>query len=233
MGVRERKRETKTEKSKKKEKTVVEETPIIIPEDPLIREIEPRMRVATSTITPAPTTQDVVIATPSKIPMPEWGGPDESEWMYQIPSRREDIEMWAEEWGDYLLQWAEATGTHVISVGAFIGEEPFKHMLGKTEAFKIIASTLIDKEIAEWTDKKKKQLRIYWRPLEDWVDIIYDWAISTGNVRIDVKSIIIQESHRTFATLPEKDLYKVMAMMVDRGLAKWVDKKKGAIVLTI
>lgn len=168
-----------------------------------------------------------------QIPFPSWGGPEESEWMYQIPPREDDAEMWTEEWADYLLTWAEATSTHVFSVATFIKETPFKFLLNKTEAFKRIASLLVDKDMAKWVDKKRKQLRVYWRPLEDWVDIIYEWALSTGNVRIDVKSLIIQESHQSFATLPEKDLYKIMEMLIERGMAKWVDKKKGAIVISI
>ncbi|MHA2358991.1 MAG: hypothetical protein ACXAB5_01855, partial [Candidatus Thorarchaeota archaeon] len=72
----------------------------------------------------------------------------------------------------------------------------------------------------------------YWRPLEDWADLIYQWAIKTGKLRLDVKSIVIQESAEDFASLPEKDIRIVLALMVDKGLADWVDTKKGAIIIS-
>ncbi|MHA1772240.1 MAG: hypothetical protein ACTSYL_00915 [Candidatus Thorarchaeota archaeon] len=242
MSVRERKREAKSKKiekhssetsTKKDTSAVVSQTPIEMEPDAVLEELE-----STATVSATPVAD---IITPSiqerevkpEVPLPSWGGPEESEWMYQIPPREEDAEMWTEEWADYLLTWAEATSTHVFSVATFIKEIPFKFLLNKTEAFKRIAEILVEKDVAEWMDRRRKQLRVYWRPLEDWVDIIYEWAMSTGNVRIDVKSIIIQESRQPFATLPEKDLYKILEMLIERGMAKWVDKKKGAIVISI
>jgi hypothetical protein len=163
---------------------------------------------------------------------PPWGGPEESEWMYGIPPREEDKVLWAEEWSDYLLQWAEQNEVHVLSLGVFIGEPPFKDLRNKVDSFKIIAQVLIDKEVAEWRDKRKRQLRIYWKPLEDWADLIYEWSLRTGKLRLDVKSIVIQEKNESFAKLPENDLYIVMALMIEKGFAEWIDKKKGAILIS-
>jgi len=165
--------------------------------------------------------------------LPPWGTPDESEWMYGIPPREEDQILWAEEWADFLLQWTKHFAIHIISVATFISEPPFKDLRNKVDSFKMIAQVLIDKEIAEWIDKRKRQLRVYWKPLEDWADSIYAWAIKTGKLRLDVKSIVIQESAENFATLPERDLHFVLALMVEKELAEWVDKDKGAIVVTI
>jgi hypothetical protein len=163
---------------------------------------------------------------------PAWGGPEESEWMYGIPPREEDKVLWAEEWSDYLLQWAEQNEVHVLSLSVFISEPPFKDLRNKVDSFKMIAQVLIDKEVAEWSDKRKRQLRIYWKPLEDWADLIYDWSLKTGKLRLDVKSIVIQESGQSFAKLPEHDLYIVMELMVEKGFADWIDKKKGAILIS-
>lgn len=163
---------------------------------------------------------------------PSWGGPEESEWMYGIPPREEDKALWAEEWSDYLLQWAEQKEIHVLSLAVFISEPPFKDLRNKVDSFKMIAEVLINKEVAEWSDKRKRQLRIYWKPLEDWADIIYDWSLKTGKLRLDVKSIVIQESKESFAKLPENDLFVVMALMIEKGYADWIDKKKGAILIS-
>jgi len=165
--------------------------------------------------------------------MPPWGGMKQSEWMYHIPPREEDKVLWAEEWGDFILQWTEFNRVHIISITTFIKEKPFSDILGKADALKIIGDTLTEKEIAQWLNKKKRQLRVYWRPLEDWADIIYQWALDTGNVRLDVKSIIIQEKEKSFATLPEDDLKIVVDLMVTKGYAEWIDRKKGAIKIIV
>lgn len=163
--------------------------------------------------------------------MPSWGGTDQSEWMYGIPPREEDRDLWAEEWADFLLLWTEHNTVHVLSLATFIAKPPFKDLRNKVDCFKQITKVLIDKEVAEWTDRKKRQLRVYWKPLEDWADYIYEWALKTGKLRIDVKSIVIQESGESFAKLPEKDLYVVLALMVQKDFAEWIDKKKGAILV--
>ena len=112
-----------------------------------------------------------------------------------------------------------------------IAEPPFKDLRNKVDSFKKISKILTDKEVAEWTDRRKRQLRVYWKPLEDWADYIYDWALKTGKLRLDVKSIVIQETQESFAKLPEKDLYIVLALMVEKEYAEWIDKKKGAILI--
>ena len=174
-------------------------------------------------------TEEIVSET---VLMPSWGGTDKSEWMYGIPSREDDERLWAEEWADFLLQWTEHNEVHVLSLATFIAEPPFRDLRNKVDSFKKIAQLLIDKEVAEWTDRRKRQLRIYWKPLEDWADLIYEWALRTGKLRLDVKSIVIQESGEPFAKLPEKDLYIVLTLMVEKELAEWVDKKKGAIIVS-
>lgn len=164
--------------------------------------------------------------------MPTWGGNDQSEWMYGIPPRQEDRDLWAGEWADFLLQWTEHNSVHVLSLATLIAEPPFKDLRNKVDSFKLIAKVLIDKEVAEWSDRRKRQLRVYWKPLEDWADYIYEWALKTGKLRLDVKSIIIQESGESFAKLPEKDLYIVLALMIEKDYAEWVDKIAGAVLVS-
>ncbi|MHA1882949.1 MAG: hypothetical protein ACTSUO_07875 [Candidatus Thorarchaeota archaeon] len=165
--------------------------------------------------------------------MPQWGDIHQSEWMYKIPPRKEDQNLWAEEWGDFLLEWTEAKDVHIISITTFIKELPFSDLSGKVDAFKMIGDHLTQKDIANWLNKNKRQLRVFWRPLEDWADIIYQWSLETGHIRLDVKSIIIQEKDKAFASLPENDLQIVLEFMVDKEYAEWVDKKKYAIKVIV
>ena len=145
-------------------------------------------------IDPQSTETTVEVVTTEAILMPSWGGTKQSEWMCGVPPREDDRNLWAGEWADFLLQWTEHNSVHVLSLATFIAEPPFKDLRNKVDSFKIITKVLIDKEVAEWSDRRKKQLRVYWKPLEDWADLIYEWALSTGKLRLDVKSIVIQES---------------------------------------
>jgi hypothetical protein len=241
LGVRERRREKP--KSKDKAKEVVETEPEVVLEETELEEIThtPEVIVDTKESTSVTesevvleTTTEVVEEAPPELDYvkPAWGDVEETEWMYSVPSREEDMNLWANEWSDYLLEWTENKKVHVMSLATFIAEPPFKDLRDKVDSFRKIASVLVDKEVAEWRDRKKRQLRVYWKPLEDWADQVYEWAIKTGKLRLDVKSIVIQESGEDFANLPEKDIHMVLALMVKRGLAEWVDQKKGAVIIS-
>jgi hypothetical protein len=237
VSVKERKREKKQteESTKPAEQEQIESSPstkeVVI--DGVVHSPEVIVEV-TESVTPAEPDKQVETTdeTALEVAMPSWGGAEETEWMYSIPTRDEDKELWALEWADYLLEWTENKRVHILSLASFISEPPFKDLRNKVDSFKAIAAVLVDKEVAEWQDKKKRQLRVYWRPLEDWADILYQWSLKTGKLRLDVKSIVIQEIEEDFAGLPEKDLHIVLALMVKKGLAEWIDEKKGAILIS-
>ncbi len=236
------KRREKTEEEVKPESVETEVQPVIeevieqaidethSPEVVVEPEIQKPSEVVEE-VDPKITETAVEVSILESILMPSWGGTEQSEWMYGVPPREDDRDLWAGEWADFLLQWTEHNAVHILSLATFIAEPPFKDLRSKVDSFKTIAQVLIEKEVAEWSDRRKRQLRIYWRPLEDWADLIYEWALKTGKLRLDVKSIVIQESGENFAKLPEKDLYVVLALMVEKEQAEWIDKKKGAILI--
>ena len=239
MGVRERKKEKTKESTKPAEQEQVESTPdvkeTVVEEEVHTPEVVVEVSEIVETEKPAEVVVEVVseiVVTEPDFVMPSWGDVEETEWMYGMPTREDDKELWAGEWSDYLLEWTEYKKVHVLSLATFISEPPFKDLRNKVDSFKAIAAVLVDKEVAEWKDKKKRQLRVYWRPLEDWADILYQWTLKTGKLRLDVKSIVIQEIDEDFASLPEKDIHIVLALMVKKGLAEWIDEKRGAILIS-
>ena len=244
MGVKEKRKEKKT-KSKVETKTKVEEikeenkTEAVVIEKkstPHRPEVVIKSDVIESASEDQVATDATVEITPesiAEVPLPQWGNASESEWMYHIPLRDEDKGLWAEEWGDFLLKWAQGRGFHVLSISTFLVESPFHQMLGKVDAFRLIGDTLVEKEVADWLDRGRRQLRIYWRPLEEWADIVYEWALKTGNTKLDLKSIVIQESDEPFAQLPEREIGILLGIIVEKSLAVWVDKKKHAIKIEI
>jgi hypothetical protein len=236
LGVRERRRE----KEKPKEKVEVEEKvqPSETEREVIVETHIPEVIIEDSKTDAKPVQTEIEAQTEStsdisiqELLIPTWGTLEQSEWMYHIPPREEDKGLWAEEWADYVLKWAERNDVHILSITTFIKEFPFKDMTSKVDAFRMIGTTLVEKEVAEWLDNKLRQLRIYWRFLEEWADLVYEWALTTGKLRLDVKSIVIQEHKEKFAKLPERDLYIVLSIMVDKGYAEFVDKKSGAILV--
>ncbi len=234
MGMKEKRREKKT-------KTKGQVRPIEV-EEPKSQKIGETLAVQPSEDTTSGHVDEIVeikshtetvakseIVTEPEIILPSWGDITESEWMYSIPPRKEDSTMWAEEWGDFLLEWAQSKSVHVISLSTFLKEIPFKDMVRKVDAFRLIGDCLVKKEVADWLDRGRRQLRIYWKPLEEWADILYEWALQTGNTFLDLKSIIIQEADEEFAKLPERDIGILLSMLVEKGSAEWIDKKKFAI----
>ncbi|MFW9884043.1 MAG: hypothetical protein ACFFEX_06605 [Candidatus Thorarchaeota archaeon] len=240
MGVRERRREKEKEETTSETSTAEPTVDEVIPVEEIeeAEEIHKPEVVITQVETDTAVeetveAEEVLVETEEVVIMPPWGDLTQTEWMYGIPPREEDRNMWAEEWSDFVLRWMEAHDVHVLSVTAFIKEPPFNDITNKIDSFKLIGNVLVEKEIAEWLDRNRRQLRVYWRFLEEWADIIYEWALKSGKVRLDVKSIVIQEEEYSFARLPEKDLHQILLIMVEKGLADWVDKKKGAIKIVV
>jgi hypothetical protein len=213
--------ETKTDETAEREVQTVEEEIVEPEEDTAAIESESKSQVV-----------EQIPAEP-EILLPSWGSVEEYELMYHIPPGDEDRNLWAEEWGDFLLEWAQKNTAHKISLATFITEPPFSDIFGKVKAFRLIAKKLVEKDVAEWVGKNNGQLRIYWRPIEDWADIIYAWALDTGKTRLDVKTLVIQESNQDFASLPEDELKTILGILVEQNLAEWVDKKRAAIRIRI
>ncbi|NHI83764.1 MAG: hypothetical protein EAX81_05635 [Candidatus Thorarchaeota archaeon] len=239
MDVKERRRERKNTKSAEEERPRKTEGETIEKEEKTgdqsstIMALTERTTQATQRQLEILPTETVVEEIDEEILLPDWGDITQSEWMYSIPDREKDKPMWAEEWSDFLLEWTKKKHIHVISVSLFLSEPPFKDIAGKVDSFRCIGEVLVKKEIAEWLDKNRRQLRVYWRFLEEWADSVYRWALESGTVRLDVKSIVIQEEAQAFSNLPERDLHIIMTLLVEKQLAEWIDKKKGAIKILL
>jgi hypothetical protein len=45
--------------------------------------------------------------------------------------------------------------------------------------------------------------------------------------------LVIQKAEQDFSRLPEEDIHRIMALLVERGFAEWIDKKAGAVVIKV
>jgi len=238
VGERERirRKQKSVDKSDAKEGIVEEqETETQIETESMIHEempiIETEAEIEKGSIVETKSEIEMIVEEPRLLP--SWGDISQTEWMYHIPVREEDLQMWASEWSDFVLEWCEEYSIHILSFSKFVSEYPFKDIQNKADAYRKIGDKIVEKEVGIWMEGKKRQLRVYWRFLEEWADIIYQWALENGRTRLDVKSIVIQENKQNFAKLPEKEIHYVIKLLVERELAEWIDKQKGAVRLVL
>ena len=58
----------------------------------------------------------------------------------------------------------------------YLSEKPWAEFKDRTNVIQELADGLIKQKVAEFLDKKKERLRIYWKSLESWADSIVEWA---------------------------------------------------------
>ena len=165
----------------------------------------------------------------------EWvANPENVRWMYWMPSDKEHIDSWRSEWADFLFQWSRAKILHIVTLVLLMGEHPFDKLSPKVDALREIMKTLVEKDLAKFLDDKETRLRVYWRTLNEWAEIIYNWALNTGRMDLTVFDIINDKAEKWgFHTLPAKEIRLIFGIMVGLGLARWMDEKRGHIEIKV
>lgn len=144
----------------------------------------------------------------------EWITQAQYGFMFVIPNKKknkQDYESWKEEWSQVLFDYAKVGKFHVLYMKRLLTEEPFNKFDNRKKAIQDFAERLVEKDLAEWTGdkpKKKEELRIYWKSLSEWQDIIVKWAENNAILEL----ILIPEIRKLkedFANLPEEDLRKI------------------------
>ncbi|UYP45180.1 hypothetical protein NEF87_001465 [Candidatus Lokiarchaeum ossiferum] len=132
-------------------------------------------------------------------------------FMYSTPNKKknkQDFESWREEWSQVLLDYAHVGLIHIIYPKRLLTEKPFNKFIDRKKAISILAEALIDKDLAKWVGdkpKKKEELRVYWKSIEEWTTLIEDWA--KNNAIFDMVMVPdIRNSETEFSNLPEEDL---------------------------
>ncbi|MHA1917406.1 MAG: hypothetical protein ACTSUV_03720 [Candidatus Ranarchaeia archaeon] len=147
-------------------------------------------------------------------------------WMYKLPKSSEDIISWSKDWVSFLLKWCEYENRHIITIPDIVLSESFKTTkanFSPTEVKRVIEQ-LISQELAEWWDRERTILRVYWRAIDQWVDILYNWALEGGGLTLDPYKLI--NSDQNFSSLPRNDINKLIELLVKSKRAEWIDKKK-------
>jgi len=151
-------------------------------------------------------------------------------WMYTRPKNLELIIKWREMWINFIVDYAQQKNIHLINKNDLRQEHPFNKM--DQLAFEDVVNALVESGYAKWWDKDKQQLRIYWRSLEQWAEQLFKIAKEKQkNVITGVSGILELEPKLTI--MPKKDIEEIIKIMVERGFARWIDRKTQALRLVI
>ncbi len=149
-------------------------------------------------------------------------------FMYSLPpdERKKDKEEWLEEWSKVLFDFAAIEKKHVIYVQELLKNKPFSKLKTREASVDVITEKLVKKRLAIWIVKRDK-LRVYWKSLEEWADVIYNWAFD--NVKTDPIFIYeFKDQSQDFATLPDEEfpeIFKILEKQKKGHVVKTSDKK--------
>ena len=165
--------------------------------------------------------------------LPEWIN---KPWMYVTPEHQKQLDSWCADWSNFIMEYARINIKHIIHIEEEKSKFPFNNKQAKKrldrKQFQTIGNYIVAQEMGIWWDKKKIRLRLYWRTLDEWADIIYEWSIKTGRAagaeRV-MTLIDIQEANQTWSTIPQQDLKRIFNIMEEKGYIEFADKKKSVI----
>jgi predicted CopG family antitoxin len=160
--------------------------------------------------------------------MHDWLDDVRYEFMYNPPpeNKKNDYKEWLEEWAKIMFDFAKIEKKHVIYVQELLNRKPFQALRTGKEAIIDIGENLAKKKLAIWVVKKEK-LRVYWKSLDEWASVIYDWAYK--NAKTEPLFVYdLKEEHESFSDLPEDEfpeIFKILEKQKKGKMVKSSDKK--------
>ncbi|MBD3353368.1 MAG: hypothetical protein GF364_17940 [Candidatus Lokiarchaeota archaeon] len=140
-------------------------------------------------------------------------------FMYTMPNKKKnerDFESWLDDWNKVLFDYAKIASKHVVYSKKLLSEKPWSEFRNRTDSIKEISDFLVKKKVAEWLDRKKQMLRVYWRSLEAWADEIVKWARENAYTE-PIMLQDIRDSRQPFSNLPKEDLEKIFKIIDKQG----------------
>ncbi len=163
--------------------------------------------------------------------LPKWV---KAPWMYIKPQKSDQVESWLESWSAIVLDYSRIFVIHIININDLRTALPFNNKkIGKRltiEQVREIIDHLVQQNIARWLDEDvKTRARIYWKSNDEWADKLLDFMIETGRV-VEIHSLYdITQLEEKWSNLPSDDLIIVCEMLVERKVARWLNKEKTII----
>jgi ESCRT-II complex subunit len=160
----------------------------------------------------------------------DWLAKPQYGFMFTMPNKKkdkDDFDSWKQEWSQVLLDYAKVGTFHIIFPKRLLTETPFNKFHQRKKSIEVLSEALIEKDLAKWVGKKKReQLRVYWKSLEEWGSVIEIWA--RDNAVFDLIMVHdIRSSETEFAELPEEDLKTVFEMIQKNDKGEMVEIEDG------
>ena len=163
--------------------------------------------------------------------LPNWV---KAPWMYIRPKKDSQVESWLESWSAIVLDYSRIFVIHIININELRNIHPFNNkQINKRlslEQVREIIDQLVKQNVAKWLDEKTKtRARIYWKSNDEWADELLDFMIETGRV-VEIHSLFdISQLEQHWSHLPADDLVIVCEMLVEKKVARWLNKEKTII----
>ena len=159
--------------------------------------------------------------------LPKWV---KAPFVYITPKLPEQIEAWNKNWGDLIVSYAKTLRQHIINLQELREIHPFKNNMHNRQLsldqMQKIAEYLEKQGLLRWIEPPFR-VRIYWKTDEQLSKELYDHMIETGKA-VEYWSLLDLRRMKSedWALLPIEELRKICDILVDKGLAKWIDKEK-------
>ncbi len=152
-------------------------------------------------------------------------------WRWMIPEDPELKKQWLVTWGDFILNFARVLNLHILDLQEIGVVYPFKNPLLKKKLTQpqliSISEYLVEIEKAIWWDEEKTRLRVYWKTLKSYTDVMFDYAFQNGYDMVTAYDLV--KMKQTWSSLPPQDIRMLMKLMVKSDRASWADSERKTI----
>lgn len=159
----------------------------------------------------------------------------EKPYYYITPAEKFEAKrkLWQKQWSDFLLQWANTKDKYLVGILELQKEYPFKNpVINKqlsNDQLRLIGDYLTEEGNGLWKNKNKTHLRVYWEPLEETAEKIYEWAFERGQKYLGVFDIL--DAKQLFSELSSEEINECLLLLIKKEKAEWADKKKEMVYL--
>ncbi|MHA1214954.1 MAG: hypothetical protein ACTSR2_04510 [Candidatus Hodarchaeales archaeon] len=152
-------------------------------------------------------------------------------WRWMTPENPQHKEQWLTTWGEFILDFARVLNIHVVDLQEISLVYPFHNPLLRKKLtipqLVVIAEYLIELNKAKWWDENKTRLRVYWKTLNAFSEELYEYAFQNGYDMVTIMDIV--KMKQSWSSLPRKEIYNIMKLLVDSNKASWADSDRKTI----
>lgn len=152
-------------------------------------------------------------------------------WRWMIPDDPQLEQQWLTTWGEFIVAFSRVLNLHILDLQEISVVYPFinpvLHKKLSIPQLKAISNYLIEQKKASWWDTEETRLRVYWKTLKSFAEEIFEYSFQHGYEMVTAYDLI--KMSQSWSTLPPKDLFLVMKLLVESKKASWMDSERKTI----